>query len=186
MIGCNRPQPDCSPRIEALPREALVCPACSENARCVGGICACDSDFVGDGVACEAEVRGAPSETRLDGLIMALSADGNTLATLNDDFVSVQRREPSGWSAPVPVLDLSFFGYTTDRTLALNADGSVIAIGYPERAADYCRVRIRCTTTVSAAANHPCVIVNGPSSASSCCGSSRSRVAIQYFGASSM
>ena len=26
---------------------------------------------------------------------------------------------------------------------------------------------IRCTTTVSAAANHPCVIVNGPSSASS-------------------
>ena len=139
VIGCQRPQPDCSPRIEALPREALVCPACSENARCVGGVCACNTDFVGDGVACESAVRGTPTATRLDGLIMALSADGNTLATLHDDLVSVQRREPSGWSVPVPVLNRFFVGYPPDRTLALNADGSVIAIGYPERATDYCR-----------------------------------------------
>jgi len=137
MIGCSTPPvgtavtcPDAS--VQPL-RAPLVCPTCDENARCVAGICACNTGYAGDGEVCSAVPRGMPRETVFRGgsYEVTLSTDGNVIAMAGFG-TTVVRRSSDGWGPPQTIdrANLAVF----ESSMALSADGGVLAVVRDERA----------------------------------------------------
>ncbi len=135
MIGCSTPPvgavatacPDAG--VQPLP-PASVCPACDENALCVGGICACNTGYAGDGEVCSAVPRGMPRETVLPSDFseaireVTLSADGNVIA-MAGSRTAVVHRARDGWGPPQSIGRTDFA--VLESSMALSADGSVLA-----------------------------------------------------------
>ena len=147
MLGCATPPdgahgadascPDAS--VRPLPRAPVVCPACDENARCIGGICACNTGYAGDGEVCSAVPRGIPRETVLDGDLITVSADGNVVAITDIDHaghasIRVMRRGATGaWADPefVRLVTDGDIAFDHPTRVALSSTGDVLVIGAP-------------------------------------------------------
>lgn len=136
-VGADAGCPDAS--VQPLPRAPVVCPACDENARCVGGICACNTGHAGDGEVCSAVPRGSPRETVLDGDLITVSADGNVVAITDIDHaghasIRVMRRGATGtWADPefVRLVTDGDIAFDHPSRVALSSTGDVLVIGAP-------------------------------------------------------